>query len=155
MTALEAACARSGWGLHRRSDQDRPHGSTERGLKVADSMGRGHRTDDHQPAQEVPQGGMQRTRPLRYPHRYPCGKSRVETAEFCRVRCARYLTNDQFADGAGRMHRHTPDPRPRTRDTPSTLEQGAACSTLTRHPASAGASLLCFVTLAVTLARLP
>ncbi len=51
MTALEAACARSGWGLHRRSDQDRPHGSTEEGSEAADSMGCGSGREDRQPVQ--------------------------------------------------------------------------------------------------------
>ncbi len=59
MTALEAARARSDRGLHRRPDLGRPHKSTERGRKVADSMGCGHGKEDRQRAQEVPQGGSE------------------------------------------------------------------------------------------------
>ncbi len=50
--------ARPIWlGPPRNPYQDGPHQSPERGLKVADSMGRGHGRDDRRRVQEVPKVG--------------------------------------------------------------------------------------------------
>ncbi len=59
-------------------------------------MGRGHRRGIRQHAREVPQGGMRQTRPLRYPHRYPRGKSSTGTVDFRCVRRVDRLLNTQF-----------------------------------------------------------